>query len=133
MKKTYVKPTINVENFAANEFIAACGDSGADYLFECNANSGGWFSDGGDVYVDSNKNGEYDRKRDKRLGGYSPCGETHKASSTDEFLDGFLVYDSPIPFVPDKIKKVIIWRGEDGHNIHCTTNLDKNSWETAKS
>ena len=30
-------------------------------------------------------------------------------------------------------KDVIVWRGETGDNIHCTTNLNINTWETAKS
>ena len=128
MKKTYVKPTINVENFAANEFIAACGDTNYEYLFVCNANSGGWFGDGGSVYVDTNKNGRWNPGRDERLGSYSPCQDTHNTKDGDEFLDGFLVAN-----IGTKVMKVKIWRGEDGHNIHCTKNLDMNSWETAKS
>ena len=124
----YVRPIMDVENFTANDFIAACGDSNYEYLFECNANSGGWFTNGGSVYVDSNKNGEWSALTDERLGSYSPCSEKHKTQNGDDFLDGFLVAG-----LGTKVKKVKIWRGEDGNNIHCTTNLDMNSWETAKS
>ena len=28
---------------------------------------------------------------------------------------------------------VVVWRGENGDNIHCNPNLNKNEWETAKS
>ena len=48
-----------------------------------------------------------------------------------DFLTGFMKDtrpwrdQSPVP--------VVIWRGKDGNNIHCTTNLDINSWATAKS
>ena len=35
--KNYVKPMMESEVFAANEYIAACGDSGVVYKFECNA------------------------------------------------------------------------------------------------
>lgn len=39
MKKEYVRPVIVGERFAPNEYIAACGDSGKVYKFECNAGS----------------------------------------------------------------------------------------------
>ena len=38
--KNYVKPMMESEAFAANEYIAACGDSGVTYKFECNAGGG---------------------------------------------------------------------------------------------
>ena len=48
--------------------------------------------------------------------------------SEDEFLNGYYVpYQSSVP------TKVIIWRGPRNDNVHCTTNLNKNEWETAKS
>ena len=37
--KDYVKPMMESEVFAANEYIAACG-SGTTYLFTCNAGGG---------------------------------------------------------------------------------------------
>ena len=39
--KNYVKPMMESEVFAANEYIAACGDSGVVYNFECNAGVAG--------------------------------------------------------------------------------------------
>lgn len=46
--KNYVKPMMESEVFAANEYIAACGDSGVIYNFECNA--GDWWG-GYSVYL----------------------------------------------------------------------------------
>ena len=34
MKRAYVRPTMVGERFVANEYVAACGDSGKVYKFE---------------------------------------------------------------------------------------------------
>ena len=130
MKRAYVAPTMVGERFVANEYVAACGDSGTVYKFRCNAGDKGLWNYPYEVYVDSNNYGSYDRG-DQYLGSYHACGTTHEASSTDGFFNGFMIdtrwgHDS----TP---QEVIIWRGRDGRNIHCTTDLDKNTWETAKS
>ena len=56
MKRTYVRPTMVGERFVANEYVAACGESGKVYKFECNA-------PGGKLYYypnsDGKINGEY--------------------------------------------------------------------------
>ena len=126
-----------VQKFEANEYVAACGDSGTTYLFTCDAGGGV----GGRVYVESNgveglqTSGEWVggwgghwQPGDTSLGGYEACGTTHEADSDDEFLNGYYV-----PYFSDEVTSVIIWRGPYNNNVHCTTNLDKNSWETAKS
>ena len=136
MKKAYVKPSMESEAFVPNTYVAACGDSGTTYKFKCDA--GGGVS--GSVYVESNGveglqtrssgswwGGDY-VAADRSLGGYHACGTTHEADSDDEFLNGYYV-----PYWSDDVIKVIIWRGPYNKNVHCTTNLDKNSWETAKS
>ena len=58
--------------------------------------------------------------------------KTHEASTTDDFINGYLKKNF-IGLPLGKSEPVIIWRGENGNNIHCTTNLDMDSWETAKS
>lgn len=130
--KSYKKPVLNVEHFTANEFIAACGDSGTTYKFVCDANSGGWFSNGGFVYIESGKadgfQSVFDKNSDELISTYTPCSKTHIAESTDAFKKGYLV-----SYLGEKVTDVIVWRGPDGKNTHCTTNLDKNEWETAKS
>ena len=37
MKKTWEEPKIMVQKFIPNEYVAACGESGVVYNFECNA------------------------------------------------------------------------------------------------
>ena len=61
------------------------------------------------------------------LNSYHACGKTHEAPTDDEFLDGFYR-----PFLTLDFQRVKIWT-DGGTNIHCTTKLDMNSWETAKS
>ena len=136
MRQVYESPKMFVQEFVPNEYVAACGDSGVVYKFKCDA--GGGVS--GSVYVESNGveglqtrssgswwGGDY-VAADRSLGGYHACGTTHEADSDDEFLDGYYV-----PYWSDDVTKVIIWRGPYNNNVHCTTNLNKNEWETAKS
>lgn len=139
MKRTYESPRAYVEEFTPNEYVAACGDSGTTYLFKCDA--GGDVS--GNVYVESNgidglqtsrtwvSEGKWSghwEPADKSLGGYHACGTKHEADSDDAFLNGYYV-----PYWSDKVTNVIIWRGPYNNNVHCTTNLNKDEWETAKS
>jgi len=39
MKKRYERPSAYIEEFTPNEYVAACGDEGKVYKFECNAGS----------------------------------------------------------------------------------------------
>ena len=129
--KDYVRPMMESEAFAANEYIAACGDSGVTYKFECNANSDGWFSNGGLVYVENGKEEGLQMlgsNRDDFLSNYTPCSETHVAESDDEFLNGYI-----FSLGGNWVTPVIIWRGPNNDNTHCTTELDMNEWETLKS
>ena len=128
MKKRWEEPRILVQKFMPNEYVAACGDENKVYNFVCDAGGG----TPGTVYQDSNNNGRLDL-RDEALTGhiletYHACGKTHSAPTDDEFIDGFYV---PISN-PLEVTKVIIWT-EGGTNVHCTTNLNKDSWETEKS
>lgn len=144
MMMAWERPRIEVEKFIANEYVAACGDSGTTYLFECIAGGGKY----GSVWWETNNKENLQTNREyvgDGLGGildpdnwisadtrltttYHACGATHEASTTDDFLNGYYIQDGT-----NTVTKVIIWRGPDGNNVHCTTNLDKNTWETAKS
>ena len=129
MKKVWSRPLTVVQNFEANEYVAACGDKGTVYKFKCDA--GEWY--GGDVYLETNgKPGlqiaEWGVESDKPLGGYHRCGKEHEAATTDDFLDGYF-----IPYGSLQATSVIVWRGSDGQNVHCTTILNKDDWETSKS
>lgn len=130
--KSYKKPVLNVERFTPNEFVAACGDSGVVYNFECNAgsrqNSYNVYYDDGTPLASSNGNEEWYAQ----FTGYHPCGATHEAESNSGFYDGYMYKQdwwgdntgSPID--------VVIWT-DRGRDVHCTTNLDMDKWETAKS
>lgn len=129
MKRTYVRPTMVGERFVANEYVAACGESGKVYKFECNA-------PGGKLYYypnsDGKINGEYTgHGRAIKLGNYNPCGVRHEANATDGFYDGFVDYNKNGR--QDKGEGVIVWRGSYGLNGHATTYLDMSKWQTAKS
>lgn len=140
MKKAFAMPKIVVEQFVPNEYVAACGDENKVYLFECDSgrdfmNIFGFSIDAwGDVFLDDGTNltpgGGY----------YHPCGETHEASTTDDFQHGYFVLNAgndrqtiPILGQPYQKVEVIVWRGPNGNNVHCTTKLDIDSWTTTKS
>ena len=132
MKKAYVKPSMESEAFVPQTYIAACGDENKVYKFVCNAAPGGWFEVGG-VYQETNDEPGLQLmgfNTDKRLSflSYHPCTATHYAPTDDEFIHGYLVGVD----LPPKVTEVMIWT-EDGTNVHCTTNLDMNTWETLKS
>lgn len=130
MKRTYVRPTMVGERFVANEYVAACHDQNTVYKFKCNAQK--WTGLTGLTVWLNGPDGQPETSDDIKLGSYGQCGAEHKAKTTDEFYKGYLkknILGAPT----GKRMDVIVWRGEDGQNIHCTTNLDMNTWETAKS
>ena len=136
MKRTYESPRAYVEEFTPNEYVAACGDSGVVYNFECNA---GQADHEYAVYTYNNRG----RKEYLRIGSgwnshtingydyyYHPCKATHSAESNSGFLTGYYM-DDMSTWNDDKIP-VTVWT-DHGQDVHCTTKLDMNSWETAKS
>lgn len=139
--RKYKKPVLNVEHFTANEFIAACHDQNTVYKFTCDAGNGIY----GGVYQETNgqpglqigvRNG--DRRISSRETSFHACGETHEASTTSDFIQNCYyipasAYDKGKGWDTSKAIDVIVWRGDRGDNVHCTTNLDMNTWETAKS
>lgn len=128
-KQKWVRPQAIVQEFVANEYVAACGDSGKVYKFKCDAPKGTLY-----YYPQSDGeiNGIYTGSGNAiKLGDYHPCSATHEASSTNPFYDGFV--DRNGNKKCDAGEGVIVWRGKYGRNGHATTNLDMNSWETAKS
>ena len=122
--KDYVRPMMESEVFAANEYIAACAEN-TYYNFECNAGDGRY-------------GGLYDERWRLVSNGYNSyhaCGETHVTSRDSEFFKGY--------FDPDRNHnngnelEVYIWEekgwtfpwGWGTVNRHATTNLDINSWK----
>ena len=131
MKRAYVRPTMVGERFVANEYVAACGESGTVYNFVCNAGDKSksynvYYYEKGNrrKYIASNNPFEY-----AQFGSYHPCDATHEANAKDEFINGFI--DDQSTWKDEKIP-VIIWT-ENGNNVHCTTKLNMREWETAKS
>lgn len=133
MKKEWIRPLTEVQLFVANEYVAACGDENEVYKFKCDAGGGVY----GDVYKETNGVSGLQKypslitmtRADENLTGifssYHACDKTHEASTKDEFVNGYYV-------VGDEVTPVIIWT-EGGTNVHCTTNLDMSTWQTAKS
>lgn len=125
MKKNYVSPMMVGERFVAEEYVAACGDSGKIYNFVCDAERGTLY-----YYPvsDGNIDGTHiEDGSEVKLGSYTPCSIKHKANATDDFFDGY---------VKDRMGKktnVIVWRGPNNANGHATTNLNMETWELAKS
>lgn len=128
-KRVWEQPTTLVQKFEANEYVAACGDSGTTYFFECNAPGGTlYYYRNGDGKIDGVYNGS-DRAR--AIGWYTPCSAKHEADATDDFYDGFVDYNRNGRQDPGE--GVIVWRGRWGLNGHATKNLNMDEWETAKS
>lgn len=128
MRKRWEEPVILVQQFVANEYVAACGDSGTVYYFECNAGNPE------NRYAVKDAKGKVATISGFYMNGkkdfYYPCGETHEAESNSGFLTGYHL-DDPRTTEDENIE-VIIWT-ENNKDVHCTTKLDMNSWTTAKS
>lgn len=134
-RRVWRRPLTMVQKFEANEYVAAC-ENGTTYLFTCNAGGG----KSGNVYLETN--GQPGLQKgwfgDESLGGYHACGTTHEADSDDAFLNGYYVteeYEGNWPWGEwvEKVTEVIVWRGPNNDNVHCTTELDKSDWELGYS
>ena len=132
MKKRWEEPRILAQKFMPNEYVAACGDSGVVYNFECNAgsrrNSYNVYYDNGDPLASSNGNEEWYAQ----FTGYHPCGATHEAESDSGFYDGYMYLQNRWGNNTGDRIDVVIWT-DRGRDVHCTTNLDMDEWTTAKS
>lgn len=132
-KKVWVRPVTEVQQFEANEYVAACGDSGVVYNFVCDAGSkrydyNVYLADGTPYCTSGRDSGGLV----KDYTGYSPCGDTHEAESDSGFLKGYMYRQGDWGANTGSKIDVIIWT-EDYTNCHCTTQLDMDAWETAKS
>ena len=157
-KMMWSKPEMNEFAFAANEYVASCGDNGQNILFTCDAGGGAygyvWTETTGDDW-DNLKNGQgLDTKR-SYLGGpvdgsfpgyseyddlisitYHACDIKHETSRYSDFKKGYYLARDKWNngnFQLSDVLNVLIWRGADNDDVHCTTKLDINSWEVAKS
>lgn len=133
MRKKWNEPQIVGQKFLPNEYVAACGESGVVYNFECNA---GKRDSDYNVYL---ADGTPYATSGKDSGGcktdyysYHPCGEKHKAESDSVFLNGYMYQQGWLGQNSGEKIDVIIWT-DNYTDVHCTTELDMKSWETAKS
>ena len=130
VRKRWVYPQANVERFVANDYVSACGDTGyGDYLFECNAGDPGKRYD---VVTDDGTNLTADYYwGDNR---YHPCNKTHRASTQDDFVMGYIYpTGGDDRFISQtQGQRVYIWT-DGGKDVHCTTNLNRNSWTVDRS
>lgn len=128
IKEAWVSPETKVQQFMANEYVAACGDSGVVYNFECNAGNKN------NMYSVKDARGNSFKVAGHKVDGvdwfYHPCGETHKAESNSGFVTGYHL-DQLYTWGDENIP-VVIWT-DGGTDIHCTTKLNMNEWSTAKS
>lgn len=129
-KKEWLRPLTEVQQFEANEYVAACGDTEYGvYKFKCDAPGGPLYAEDSDGLGYSGAN-------------YSPCAKTHEAPINDVFVDGYIDYNGNRR--QDDGEAVIVWLeyGWKGYwpnrywgvtNGHATSNLDRDSWEVTKS
>lgn len=129
-KKVYSKPMLKSEAFVPQSYVAVCGDANKVYKFTCDA-TGGII---GLVYEETNGQSGLQVLSDKRIAfNYHACGITHEAPTTDSFYDGYYVTGKDAISGGDLVTPVKIWKGPGNDNVHCTTKLNMNEWETAKS
>lgn len=134
MKKVWSRPLTVVQNFEPNEYCASsCGEEKKVYNFTCDAPAGWLFYyPNGDGAIDGVYNGSgLASPAGWFFKTYHPCSETHEASLTDDFYDGFVDYNQNC--IHDEGEGVIVWRGESGNNGHATQNLNMKSWVISKS
>lgn len=124
MKRRYERPSAYIEEFTPNEYVAACGDHGKVYKFECNAGEKKY-----NVYYFNNGQKKYLTKGGLFGSYYHPCKATHEAEEDTGFISGFI--DDQSTWQDEKIP-VVIWT-DNGRDVHCTTNLNMKEWATAKS
>ena len=128
-RKVWRRPLTTVQKFEANEYVAACEGENRVYKFTCDA---GWTGFTGSTVYTNGPDGIVGTNDDVVLGGYHKCGQTHEASTSDDFIPGYL-RKNILGIPAGEIQEVIIWRGEDGNNIHCTKNLRMDSWPIERS
>ena len=134
MNKLWESPITQISKFAANEYVAACGDENKVYYFTCDAEGGNlYYYPTGDGTVDGIYNG---RGSAELLGDYSPCSRepNHPVEPGQRnFYDGFVDYNRNKQC--DSGEEVIVWSYMTifRRNGHATAQLDMDSWETEKS
>ncbi len=127
--KKWSSPSAKVERFAASEYVAACGDLNRVYLFDCNA------GDPEKRYDVKTQDGTLLTKDNPMsMKFFHPCHAVHEAPVSDEFIPG-VMYDNDGKDRYIQVSEsgdVMIWI-DAAQEVHCTFNLDMNTWETTRS
>lgn len=133
-KRVWAKPEMQEFAFAANQYVASCGDVGSRiYRFICTAAKGPLY------YYDRDNN-----NRQELLGNrYRPCNNTHVVEVKDgdelPFYEGFVDYNGNQRENNDEHVAVWIewghlWNGDKYvENAHAMKALDITEIETEKS
>ena len=142
MKRRYERPSAYIEEFTPNEYVAACGEGGTIYKFQCTA-GGGKNGDLTDITgtINYTVGGRHKELGTKKYTSYHACNAEHSASSSDTFVRGRYYPNGGYDNLKGKYEEVYIgfepvskdWWGNKGYDIHATTNLNPETWETAKS
>ncbi len=148
-KKVYERPTMQLEEFVPNQYVADCGDTERSYLFTCTFPRGTLYH-----YPDypANTPEPPSSARVQREGGYRPCGGQHEASTTAEFYWGFVDtnYNGKedegercIVYLERGIHRYRVWdlwpfrwhweEREEIDNWHATGELNMSQWTIIKS
>lgn len=116
-KKTYCKPEMQVEEFAPNEYIAAC------YKVKCDCPHGYslWLESNGEEGLQTTG-----RNRDEEVyqsGGFSGCNEWHKGVEVDPTLNGYVVTHKGGWGQSPTYEKVFVWKESLGSDVdwHAST------------
>lgn len=106
MKKVYERPTMELEVFKADEYVAACGDMGTDYTITCDAEAG-WVDV---LYNEFGAPIQY---------GHEHCGTTYNVNEED-IHKGYIV-------LVNGVNEVKYWKDENGY-YHFSKEVSKEDW-----
>ena len=130
MKKHYVKPIMTGEEFLAEEFVSACGDTEYGvYKFTCNAGDG---KEGGLYIGQQSFNGvTYWKRVSSGSKSYHACNDTHETSVWDEYREG--IFDPDTDHNNGNEIPCLIWYHLGQYTGHASEGLTRDEWEVLKS
>ena len=125
MKRVYVTPVMEMQEFKANEYCSStCGKTeDGKYIFTCDAEAGRLY------YYEDTWVGEISMPR----GDFTPCKAKHYTDSPNVYGDGFVDYNRNGE--EDTGEAVLFWEGPDsqGRRGHATKSLTREQIEVERS
>lgn len=121
MTEMWTRPMAEVQQFAANEYVAACGMQDGKYIFTCDAPAGV-------IHYYDRKGNDINRKAS-----YHPCGETHVTDGPDYYYDGYV--DRNKNNKKDPGEEALIWLQPvwGGTNGHASASLTREQIQVERS